>query len=507
VSDFKGGLRVNKVDLGGRPLHFMGIGGIGMSALAYIVAQRNIPVSGSDVRGSHITDRLESLGAKVFYSQEAENINWLIQQPSLKPFVSVSGSQNQDGTVTLLEESVNHHKSTLPQIICSTAIADANAEYQAALKLGCPIFHRSDVLAALIDEYYSIAVSGTHGKTTTSSLISYLLFKADLDPTIIVGGEVDTWQGNARVGHGQYLVAEADESDGSLIKHSPKVGIITNIELDHPDHYQSLTEVIEIFQTFAHQCETVIGCLDDEVIAQNISVDISYSLKEDSNADYVARHVNYHAQGSIASVWEKGQLLGTLNLQLLGHHNLSNALAAIAVGRQIGLEFAVIADALASFSGTKRRFELKGEINQIKFIDDYAHHPREVEVTLAAAKLQVRDGMHQRVVAIFQPHRYSRTAIFLQEFATAFSDADVVVITDIYSAGETNTQNISGQQLADLIALKHPQVYYQPNLDSLPQFLQQQILQPQDLVMFLGAGNLNQYIAPTLELLVVSSKL
>jgi UDP-N-acetylmuramate--alanine ligase len=495
-----GGLRVAKVDLGGTPLHFIGIGGIGMSALAHIVVQRELPVSGSDVRASHITERLESLGVRVFYGQEAENIESIIQQKPLVPLLTVSGTGNREETLTVLDESVNQNTLSLPQIICSTAIADTNPEYQAALDLGCPIFHRSDVLAALIEQYYSIAVSGTHGKTTTSSLISYLLLQAGLDPTIIVGGEVDTWQGNARVGHGEYLVAEADESDGSLVKHFPKIGIITNIELDHPDHYQSLEEVVAIFQTFAHQCETVIGCFDDEVVRQKIAVDISYSLNSNSNADYIAREISYHSSGSQAQVWEKGQLLGTLTLQLLGHHNLSNALSAIAIGRKIGLEFTIIADALASFSGTKRRFEFKGEVNQIKFIDDYAHHPREIEVTLAAAKLTVQDNIQKRVVAVFQPHRYSRTATFRTEFATAFADADLVVITDIYSAGETNTHNINGQQLADLIALNHPQAYYQPTLNSLPQFLRQQILQPGDLVMFLGAGNLNQYIPKTIEL-------
>ncbi|WP_425461543.1 UDP-N-acetylmuramate--L-alanine ligase [Hyella patelloides] len=471
-----------------------------MSALAHIVAQRKLPLSGSDVHSSHITERLESLGAKIFARQEAKNLEIITNKQPLTSLLKVSAIGTSEETVTVLDGSVEEDTSCLPQVICSTAIAKSNPEYQAALRLGCPIFHRSDVLAALIDEYYSIAVSGTHGKTTTSSLISYLLLKADLDPTIIVGGEVDAWQGNARAGNGEYLVAEADESDGSLVKHSPKIGIITNIELDHPDRYQSLDEVIEIFQTFAEQCETVIGCLDDEVVRENITSDVSYSLNSDSNADYIARNINYHAQGSEAQIWERGQLLGTLKLQLLGHHNLSNALSAIATGRKIGLEFLVIADALASFSGTKRRFEFKGEANNIKFIDDYAHHPREIEVTLAAAQLRVQDNSKKRVIAVFQPHRYSRTSAFMTEFAVSFKDADVVIITDIYSAGETNLNNISGQQLAKRIAVNHSQAYYHSELKSLPQFLQSKVLQPGDLVMFLGAGNLNQYISKTIDL-------
>lgn len=489
----------NKVDLNGRPLHFIGIGGIGMSALAQIVAQRQLPVSGSDVRNSHITQRLETLGAKVFYRQEAENLELIANLQPLKPLLGVSTGKDEK-TLTVLERSVDGDVAYSPQVICSSAIAATNLEYQAALNKGYPIYHRSDVLAALIDEYHSIAVSGTHGKTTTSSLISYLLLQAGLDPTIIVGGEVDAWAGNARVGNGKYLVAEADESDGSLVKHSPNIGIITNIELDHPDRYQSLDEVIAIFQTFARQCQTVIGCIDDEVVAQNIPVDISYSLDENSNADYVARNIKYNGSGSQGEIWEKGQLLGTLKLQLLGQHNLSNALAAIAIGRKVGLEFAVIADALESFLGTKRRFEFKGEANNIKFIDDYAHHPSEIIVTLAAAKFRVKDKSQKRIVAIFQPHRYSRTETFMNEFATSFIDADVVVITDIYSAGETNFNNITGEQLAKKIAITHPQAYYYSELNSLPYFLQEKILQPGDLVMFLGAGNLNQYIEQTIAL-------
>ena len=479
---------MSKVDLGGTPLHFIGIGGIGMSALAQITAERGIPVSGSDVRSSHITQRLESVGATIFLTQEAANLNRIMSFQPATSLVSVSGSGNV----------VN--SEVLPQVVCSTAIAKSNPEFQAAQSLGCPIFHRSDLLAALIDRYSSIAVSGTHGKTTTSSMIGYMLLKADLDPTIIVGGEVDAWQGNARVGQGEYLVAEADESDGSLVKHSPTIGIITNIELDHPDRYSSLDEVVDIFQTFVDQCEVVIGCLDDEVVRDRIQLDLSYSLDANSDADYVAKNIRYSAEGSSAEVWERGQLLGTLKLQLLGNHNLSNALSAVAVGRKIGLSFEAITSGLSQFSGTKRRFETKGEVNQIKFIDDYAHHPKEISVTLAAAKLKVVEKVHKRVIAIFQPHRYSRTETFLSEFAASFGDADVAIVTDIYSAGEANPNNITGETLAQAIRQHHSQVHYHPDLNSLPSFLQREILQPEDLVLFLGAGNLNQYIAKTIEL-------
>ncbi|HHP7231162.1 MAG TPA: UDP-N-acetylmuramate--L-alanine ligase [Xenococcaceae cyanobacterium] len=476
-----------------------------MSALAYIVAQRHLPVSGSDLKTSHLTSRLESLGTKIFHQQQASNLNCftipqaLNQDALISPLVN---SNAESETTSILTPITSETLAVLPQVICSTAISSSNPEYQAAKDLGCPIFHRSDLLAALIAEYDSIAVSGTHGKTTTSSAIAYMLLQAGLDPTIIVGGEVDAWQGNARSGTSNYLVAEADESDGSLVKHTPKIGIITNIELDHPDRYDDITEVIAIFQTFAQQCQTVIGCLDDGVIQDNITLDISYSLNPAMGADYTVTDVVYQAQGTQAQVWEGSKCLGTLNWQLLGKHNLSNALAAIAVGRKIGLEFAVIAQGLASFSGTKRRFELRGEVNNIRLIDDYAHHPSEVAVTLAAARLRVTDNSDEkRVIAVFQPHRYSRVEAFISEFATAFTDADLVVVTDIYSAGEANPKGISGQQMADAIAQSHSQIFYHQNLATLPNFLQQEILQPGDLVIFLGAGNLNQAIPQTLDLL------
>jgi UDP-N-acetylmuramate--alanine ligase len=495
-----GDKRVTKVDLNGKPFHFIGIGGIGMSALAYIVAQRQLPVSGSDLNSSHITDRLEALGVKVFQSQSAKNLDFFntpcLEKP--QPLPVTAGGQPETAAESIL--SINQ-TDTLPQIICSTAIALTNPEYLAAIELGCPIFHRSDLLAALIQQYQSIAVSGTHGKTTTSSLIGYMLLESNLDPTIIVGGEVDAWDGNARSGQGEYLVAEADESDGSLVKHHPNIGVITNIELDHPDRYQDLKEVVSIFQTFAAQCNTLIGCIDDPIIRDELALTVSYSLNPASGADYMACNIIYDAESSKADIWERGVCLGRLELPMLGEHNLSNALAAIAVGRQVGLEFSTIANSLATFGGTKRRFENRGEINDIIFIDDYAHHPSEIEATLAAAKLSVAgNNSLQRVVAIFQPHRYSRTQTFLTEFAQALKAADVVVITDIYSAGEKNTYGISGEDLVKAIAPYHDHVHYHASVNSIAQFLHQQILQPQDLAMFLGAGNLNQSIPTTIAL-------
>ncbi len=454
----------NSVDFGGRPIHFIGIGGIGMSGLAYVLARRGLPVSGSDLKSSNITERLAAAGAHIFLKQDASNLEFF---------------------------QANSEGNRLPQIICSTAIGKTNNELTAALELGCPTFHRSDVLATMIAEYDSIGVAGTHGKTTTSSAIGYMLVAAGVDPTIVVGGEVDAWDGNARVGKSKYFVAEVDESDGSLVKHAPKIGVITNIELDHPDHYKSLEQVIATFTTFAQQCEITIGSVDCEIVRDRIKPTISYSVESGQVADYTAANIDYHADGTSAEVYEYGKLLGTLKLGVLGKHNLSNALATIAVGRKIGLDFAAIASGLATFSGAKRRFELRGYQNDITFIDDYAHHPSEILVTLSAARLRV--GAHRRVVAVFQPHRYTRTLEFLNEFAQSFKDADVVAITDIYSAGEVNTGVVSGEKVVAEIGKYHSNVRYQPTLAAVSEFLIQN-LQPGDICLCLGAGNLNQII-------------
>jgi len=500
----------NSVDLNGRPFHFIGIGGIGMSALAYVLAKRKLPVSGSDIRSSHITQRLEAVGAHVFRGQEATNFEFFQNNV-------YSASNTLEDTEARYNGSHSTSTATkvanLPQVICSTAINTGNSEYQAALDLGCPIFHRSDLLAALIQDYQSIAVAGTHGKTTTSSLIGYILLAAGLDPTIVVGGEVNAWEGNARLGQGRYLVAEADESDGSLVKLSATIGIVTNIELDHPDHYQNLEEVITTFQTFESRCQVLVGCIDCPTVRDRLQPKLTYSLHPETGADYTVDEVEYRATGTTARVWERGQVLGQLNLKLLGQHNLSNALAAVVVGRQLGLDFATIASGAAKFEGARRRFELRGEANGISFIDDYAHHPSEVRATLSSARLQIladspqfppvslplangngaTSKSNRRVVAIFQPHRYSRTLAFLSEFAQCFQDADIVVLADIYSAGEPDLGKISGQQLADLVANHHARVFYRPSLPAIKHLLAE-ILQPGDLAIFLGAGNLNQVI-------------
>lgn len=502
----------SSVDFSGRPFHFIGIGGIGMSALAYILAKRKLPVYGSDIKSSHITERLQGMGAHIFWHQEASNFEVFQtalngSSPDRGPQGAVSSAvAGTVGTAVATAEALKLNGSAraaqamggLPQVVCSTAIHPANAEYRAALDLGCPIFHRSDVLAALIQDYQSIAVAGTHGKTTTSSLIGFMLMAAGLDPTIVVGGEVNAWEGNARLGEGPYLVAEADESDGSLVKLVAKIGIVTNVELDHPDHYDTLDQVIDTFKVFAQNCQTLVGCIDDKIVKDSLVPDVSYSLQPDSGADYTASGVEYGAESTKAGIWERGVFLGDMELKLLGKHNLSNALAAVAVGRLLGLEFSAIASAIVGFEGARRRFEVRGFHNDILFVDDYAHHPSEILVTLAAARLRIAGSeknptKSRRVVAIFQPHRYSRTMTFLPEFAQSFGDADLVVVCDIYSAGEPNLGEISGQQVADLIAKEGRSVEFRPSLESVSKFLIQN-LQPGDLALFLGAGNLNQII-------------
>ncbi|MBE9121005.1 UDP-N-acetylmuramate--L-alanine ligase [Tychonema sp. LEGE 07199] len=501
----------SSVDFSGRPFHFIGIGGIGMSAIAYILAKRKLPVYGSDIKSSHITERLQEMGAHIFWRQDASNFE-VFQ-------TAINGSSPDRGTPENIVSSVAGAVGTsvatakalklnsngsdapanggLPQVVCSTAIHPANAEYRAALDLGCPIFHRSDVLAALIQDYQSIAVAGTHGKTTTSSLIGFMLMAAGLDPTIVVGGEVNAWEGNARAGQGPYLVAEADESDGSLVKLVAKIGIVTNVELDHPDHYESLDQVIDIFKVFAQNCQTLVGCIDDKIVKDCLAPNVSYSLNPNSGADYTVSGVEYGAESTKAGILERGAFLGEMELKLLGTHNLSNALAAVAVGRLLGLEFLAIAKAISGFEGARRRFEVRGFHNDILFVDDYAHHPSEILVTLAAARLRIegseKNQKARRVVAIFQPHRYSRTLTFLPEFAQSFGDADLVVACDIYSAGEPNLGKISGRQVADLIAKAGREVKFLPSLELVTQFLKEN-LQPGDLALFLGAGNLNQII-------------
>lgn len=440
-----------------RSYHFVGIGGVGMSALAYILAQQGYQVSGSDLAPNSRTRRLQSLGVQFTEGHAAD------------------------------------HLIGTPQVVYSSAIQSNNPEIAAALGKGLRVYHRSTLLAQLFSERVSIGVAGTHGKTTTSSMIGYLLLRAGLDPTLIIGGEVDAWGGNARLGTGDHLVAEVDESDGSLVKLHPSIAVITNIELDHPDHYTSLEQVIEAFQHYARQSQILVASLDCQNVTDHLSPTLGYSIQDHPSASYCAREIRYQSAGTQAQIWERGQVLGELNLKVLGAHNLSNALAAVAVGRYLGMDFAVIATALGEFVGAHRRFERKGEVGDVVFIDDYAHHPSEIQATLSSARLQGR-----RVIAVFQPHRHSRLASLFEGFSRAFDLADQVVITRTYGAGEPELGQVNGLELAAAIAQIHRWVCYVPLLMDLPERLAT-LLQPGDLVLFLGAGDLNERILPTME--------
>ena len=484
---------LNSVDFSGRPFHFIGIGGIGMSALAHVLASRKLNVSGSDLRLSHITERLAAQGAHIFNQQRAENLDFFTNkaEDQAKERQAVSTVEN----VTVLPQEAKALQTTLPQVVCSTAISESNAEYKQALALGCPIFHRSDILAALMNEKKGIAIAGTHGKTTTSSITGYLLLKGGIDPTIIIGGEVSAWCGNAYIGKSDYVVAEADESDGSLVKLSSQIGVITNIELDHPDHYTSLEQVVAIFEQFVSKCETVVGSVDCPTVRDRIKPTISYSVELETNADYKAINIAESAEGITADILERGKNLGNLTIPLLGLHNLSNTLAAIAVARLLNVSFESIQTHLPNFKGARRRFEHRGFYNEILFVDDYAHHPSEIKATLAAAQVQrserLPSGRERKIVAVFQPHRYSRATALLDEFSTCFEGADRLLVTDIYSAGEANPTGITGQILAEAIAQHLPNTKYHGTIENTKRVLMTS-LSPGDIVIFLTAGNLNQ---------------
>lgn len=449
------------IDLSGRPFHFIGIGGIGMSALAHILVSRGVPVSGSDVSVNGISTRLETLGVRV---------------------------TAQDGS------ALRERGDVLPQVIFSTAITDSNPEYQLARALGCPLFHRSEVLAALAGEYDSILVAGTHGKTTTSGLISHILLRCGYDPTIIIGGEVSTWGGNARLGQGRFLVAEADESDGTLVNLRGRVGVITNIELDHTNHFADLAQVVTTFRTFAEHCGLLVVCADCATaaqLAQELATPVlTYGLTVP--ATYTVGDVNYLPTGITAEVWERQTVLGTLSLPLFGQHNLKNTLAAVAVCRELGVAFPRIQEAVTTFTGARRRFELRGQGGGIEFYDDYAHHPSEVRATLNAARQRWPQG-ERRLVVVFQPHRYSRTASLLADFGPVFAEADVVITVDIYGAGEANPTALTGEDFAQQVRQYHPSVTYAPTLEQVEHHLRE-LLQAGDAVLFLGAGNLNRVI-------------
>jgi UDP-N-acetylmuramate--alanine ligase len=438
-------------------IHFVGIGGIGMSGIAELLLNLGYKVSGSDLHTSAITANLATLGGMIYTGHQGQ---W------------VSGAD---------------------VVVTSSAIAETNPEVVAAHEAGIPVIQRAEMLAELMRlKKFGIAIAGSHGKTSTTSMVSWVLTQAGLDPTIVVGGKVDSLGGNAKLGEGEFLVAEADESDGSFLKLSPVLEVVTNIDLEHLDYYRDIDHIKSVFMEFIDKIPfygAVILCLDDANIADLLpgirKRMITYGLT--AQADIHAEQL-VAAGGKTRFMVRKGDMqLGEIHLALPGRHNVYNALAVVCVGLELEIPFAVIAGALGSFGGVQRRMQLKGEARGITIMDDYGHHPTEIRATLAALKEAWPD---KRLVVLFQPHRYTRTEALYKEFQTAFHQADFLVMTDIYAASETPIPGVSSENL--LVDIKrHGQrhTHYIPTVEGLAEELLP-LLVDDDLVLTLGAGNI-----------------
>src|SRR5947208_3222791 len=395
-------------------IHFVGIGGAGMSGIAEILLNLGYRVTGSDQRRNEAVERLEALGAKVFIGHEAGH---------------VEGAH---------------------VVVYSSAVSRDNVEVQVARQRAVPTIPRAEMLAELMRLKYGIAVAGTHGKTTTTSMIGAVLAEGRYDPTIVVGGRVANLGSNARLGQGDYLVAEADESDGSFLKLAPTLAVVTTVDAEHLDHYGTLEAIREAFVRFVNKVPfygSAVLCLDQPNIQMLIprieKRIITYGLE--SSANLVARRLSLSGMTSRFEVYQRGGLLGECTLQIPGRHNVLNALAAIGVGLEIEIPFVTVERALAGFAGVQRRFQIRGRAAGVTVVDDYGHHPAEIRATLAAAKA----GFDCRTVTVFQPHRYSRTRDLRQEFLTAFNQADVLIVMDIYPAGEAPIPGVTAEDLAE----------------------------------------------------------
>ena len=440
-----------------KQVHFIGIGGYGMSSLAQVLLKMGYEVTGSDINDSALIHSLVSQGACVDIFHHPENI----------------------GTSGL--------------VIYSTAIPADNIELREARRRGIPVWHRSELLASLINSHYSIAVAGTHGKTTTSTMIALLFEAAGLDPTALIGGVVSSFQSNARYGMSKYLVAEACESDHSFLRYRPHIAVITNVEADHMEHYQNdfglMQKAYEAFLQNIPVDGCAVLCFDDPFLRELASkIDrraVTYSLDADG-ADYVGREIMLTGQGAKFVLSRRdGLLTGVVTLRVPGRHNVSNAVAALAVAAELGINPEECAGALEEFNGAKRRFETIGVVNGVTIIDDYAHHPTEVKVTLQAAR-----SIAKRVCCIFQPHRYSRTAYFFEEFARSFEEAELVLLHRIYSAGEKPIEGITSSALAGRIGeLKGNNIYSSDDMDELGR-LALDWAQPGDMIVVMGAGDI-----------------
>ena len=440
-----------------KKVHFIGIGGYGMSALAFILLQAGIEVQGSDIQRSGITTQLEKMGAQVFWGHKPEQV----------------------GDAQLA--------------VYSTAIRPDNPEMEAARRKGLPLWHRSELLGAILNAGYGVAVAGTHGKTTTTAMISYILAKGGYDPTAVIGGEVPFFQGNARLGKSRYIIAEACESDHSFLRYKPRLALVTNIDADHLEHYNgSFEQLVETYLQFIDNASAtgkIILCSDDPVLRALLpgksSSLMSYGLLP--GADIRGGDIELRGLGAKFKVYYREKPLGAITLRVPGRYNIANALGALSVALHLGLDFATIQDALANFDGVKRRFEIVGEKEGILVVDDYAHHPTEIKVALEAARQSGR-----RLVCVFQPHRYTRTSFLWDDFKKAFGKADLLLLTDIYSAGEKPLLQITASRLAREIRQGgHGGVHFLRDKEQVITFLAGNT-RSGDLVLTLGAGDVWQ---------------
>ncbi len=445
-------------------IHFVGLGGIGMSGIAEVLLEQGYKISGSDIANGPVLQRLQEKGATTMIGHDAANI------------------RGADVVVT------------------SSAVPETNPEVQAARENKVPVVPRAEMLAELMRFRQGIAIAGTHGKTTTTSLVSAVLVKAGLDPTFVIGGIVASEASNARLGSGEILVAEADESDASFLQLTPMISVITNIDMDHMETYgNNFEQLKQTFVQFIHKLPfygLAIVCCDDPVIREITDKfnrrTLSYGLCD--GAEIQAVNVQQHGCNTSFDVVRYGELAGRFTLAMPGTHNVLNALAAIAVASQLSIDDEAIRTALKEFKGVGRRFEALGMMDlpnggQVEVIDDYAHHPRELSATLAAARLAWPD---RRVVCLFQPHRYSRTESLLDDFAQVLSTQGNLILMEVYAAGEQPNTAADGRALAHAIRARGGEVVFSQDFDEASNVLAHQ-LQPKDVLLCLGAGDIGRY--------------
>jgi len=439
-------------------IHFVGIGGIGMSGIAELLLNLGYKVSGSDMNDSDITQRLKNLGGTIFQGHAAEQI---------------AGAD---------------------VVVVSSAIRPDNPEITAARQASVPVIPRAEMLAELMRLKYSIAVAGAHGKTTTTSIIASVLDKGGLDPTVVIGGKLKSIGSNAVLGKGDFIVAEADESDGSFLKFSPAIAVVTNIDKEHLDYYKDLDGIKNTFLDFLDRIPfygLAVLCLDNESV-QEILPKVkkrftTYGMS--TQADYQAQDVAFNGHQSLFTVFHMGEKLGRITLNLPGIHNIYNAMASIAVGKELNIPFDVMKEALESLEGVQRRLEIKGELGGITVVDDYGHHPTEIKTTLQAVK---ECWQNRRIVVIFQPHRYSRTQALFDDFKRSFYQSDVLLVLPIYSAGENIIEGVNSEALCDaIVSHGHREVLYVDDPQTAMAVLEEQ-LKEGDILLTLGAGNVWQ---------------